>query len=106
MEDYMTLGEFLDTDWTVDFEVFDNVFDWEYPSYCNTYLTAKGKERFKELLSLECVVDIENASITIDIDSKENYEDLHELIEEFFGYMAGECSVAYWNRWFCDDVRY
>lgn len=75
--------------------VYNNVFDNEYATFCNTKLTDYGKRVYKDLLSLKVVLGEE--CIVIDIDSCENYEELDEKLEEMFNQMAGYISASEYN---------
>lgn len=100
----MKLGDFLSRDWDCDIDVYDNVYDYIYPTYCGQKLTEEGKLEFSDILLLDCIVDINDhcVQLEIDIDSRKDYCRLHYRIEELFVSMAGDCSEADYDKWFVE----
>lgn len=107
----MMLEEALDT-LEPELSVFNDLFYYEYPTWCGARLTALGKTEFEELLDLEVEVGDEYICVRLyqlytfaaDKHIEDSYvEHLHTRLQDLFYSMAGYCSSSQYDDWFVEE---
>lgn len=103
----MTLEEALDT-LEPELSVFDDVYDYEYPTWCGARFTDLGKTEFEELLDLEVEVGEEYICVRLyqvyTRRGDEYVEHLHDRLQDLFCSMAGYCAGSQYDVWFVEEV--
>lgn len=97
----MTLRDFFNTGWCIDFDVVNKCFDADYSFYCNLTLSAEGERHFANILDLDCLVDEEYGLIEIDL-GDETSEDLIKDVNEFCACYASASNYSNCDRWFVE----
>lgn len=84
----------------IDMDVFDDVYDEEYPAFVGPmYVTEAGEKEWKDVLDLECEVE-KYIELYIDDIDDDIVEARHNRAHLFFSSAAGYCYDDLWNKWF------